>query len=132
MTALGKTLVIFNLLFALITGWLIMTVYVTRTNWKIGMEEAQKETKAAQAAAKAADDQRRQDKAAWTALEQKLTLQIDQLQKNIAGKQAEINNQTAQAEAAKKQFGEQLALTEAASREIAKLQIGRASCRERV
>jgi hypothetical protein len=40
MTIVGKILVIANLVFSLITGWLIITVFATRTNWKDGYEKA--------------------------------------------------------------------------------------------
>ncbi len=39
MTILGKILVIVNLIFSLVTGFLIITVFVTRTNWKDGYDK---------------------------------------------------------------------------------------------
>jgi hypothetical protein len=40
MTLLGKVMVFFVLLFSLITGGLIVKVYLTRTNWKAGYDDA--------------------------------------------------------------------------------------------
>ncbi len=45
MTALGKILVFFNLLFSLVVGGLIVVVFLTRTNWKTGYEDAAKQVK---------------------------------------------------------------------------------------
>jgi hypothetical protein len=42
MTVLGKILVFVNLVFSLITGALIVMVFVTRTNWKAGYEDLTK------------------------------------------------------------------------------------------
>ncbi|HEV3205090.1 MAG TPA: hypothetical protein VGY77_11930 [Gemmataceae bacterium] len=39
MTTLGKILVIVNFLFSVVTGALIVMVFVTRTNWKAGFDE---------------------------------------------------------------------------------------------
>jgi hypothetical protein len=39
MTTLGKILVIVNFLFSVVTGALIIMVFVTRTNWKAGFDE---------------------------------------------------------------------------------------------
>jgi len=39
MTTLGKVLVFVNLLFSLITGALIVMVFITRTNWKFGYDD---------------------------------------------------------------------------------------------
>lgn len=41
MTILGKILVFLNLVFSLITAALIVTVFVTRTNWRAGYEDMQ-------------------------------------------------------------------------------------------
>src|SRR6266849_1599561 len=122
MTALGKVLVFFNLLFALVTGGLIVMVFLTRTNWKNGMEAAILETKAAQATAKAEIAQKQQEMAAFANTKKQLEQEIANLNINIAGKTVEINNEKAKAEAARKNEREQLAASEAASKEIARLQ----------
>jgi hypothetical protein len=47
MTALGKVLVFVNLLFSLLTAGFIITVFITRTNWKAKFDEAANEVKVA-------------------------------------------------------------------------------------
>jgi hypothetical protein len=49
MTTLGKILVIVNLVFSLVTGFLIIMVFSTRTNWKAGYDKLDKYYKVAQA-----------------------------------------------------------------------------------
>jgi hypothetical protein len=49
MTVLGKILVFVNLLFSLVTAGFIVTVFVTRTNWKAKFDEAANEVKVARA-----------------------------------------------------------------------------------
>src|SRR5262245_2975328 len=56
MTALGKTLVFFVLLFSVITGGMMAMAFVTRTNWRVGFENAQNEMKVLEAAQKAERD----------------------------------------------------------------------------
>ena len=56
-------------------GWLIVMVFVTRTNWKNGFDKAVEETKAAQAAQKSAE-------AAYT--DQKAKLEADTVRVAIA------------------------------------------------
>src|SRR6266436_5372287 len=53
MTALGKTLVFFVLLFSVIAGGMMAMAFVTRTNWKIGYDNAQTEVNTLIAAQKA-------------------------------------------------------------------------------
>lgn len=53
MTAFGKLLVFLNLVFSVVTGALIVTVFVTRANWKSAYEDAAKKATAAEAAYKA-------------------------------------------------------------------------------
>ncbi len=52
MTALGKILVFFNLLLAMVTGGLIVQVYLTRTNWKTAYDARVVEATAANDALK--------------------------------------------------------------------------------
>jgi hypothetical protein len=122
MTALGKTLVFFNLLFSLVTGGLIVMVFVTRTNWREGMEKAMAETRAAQAEVKAIKTQQEALKGDAENARQKLERQIEGLNKDIAERQAEISNQKAQADAAKKDANEHLAVSQTQSIEIGRLQ----------
>jgi hypothetical protein len=57
MTVLGKILVFVNLLFSLITGALIIMVFVARTNWKAGFEELNKKYQAQTAIIRAREDE---------------------------------------------------------------------------
>jgi hypothetical protein len=122
MTALGKTLVMFNLFFSLITGGLIVMVFLTRTNWRVGMEMAQKETQASQAAFKSEQQQRQQLEADQKNTNKKFEDEIDNLKKQVVQSQTEAANQKAQAEAAKQDASVQLRVSEAGSKEINKLQ----------
>lgn len=64
MTVLGKTLVIINLVFSLVTAALIIMVFAARTNWKVAYDKATANVKVAQANAVAymndADEVRKQ------------------------------------------------------------------------
>src|SRR5262249_40609758 len=53
MTTLGKILVFVNLVFSLITGALIVTVFVTRTNWKTARDNVTRELEVVKADRKA-------------------------------------------------------------------------------
>src|SRR5262249_55613813 len=53
MTTLGKILVFVNLVFSLITGALIVTVFVTRTNWKTARDNVARELEVVKADRKA-------------------------------------------------------------------------------
>lgn len=122
MTALGKTLVFFNLLFALVTGGLIVLVFLTRTNWRVGMEAAVQEKDAAVAALKLTQDTAAQQKLDAEAARKKLEEEIGDLRKQIAGKDAEIAGLKQRVAQSQKEAAEQLALTQAGSTEILRLQ----------
>ena len=53
MTVLGKILVFINLVFSLAVVGLIVTVFMTRTNWRNGYEEINKEYKISEASRQA-------------------------------------------------------------------------------
>lgn len=125
MTALGKTLVFFILLFSLVTGGLIVMAFLTRTNWRIGMEAAMQETKAAQAALKQEQATSTQRKAEFENIRKKLEEEIVELKKQNQTKDAEIANQKAQANSSQRDAAEQLVVSQAGSVEIQKLQLER-------
>ena len=88
MNTLGKTLVFLNLIFSVLTGALIVMVFATRTNWKLGydrkdqalqIERADKVKAVAEVEAKEAD------------LARKI--------KDVEGKQEDLVKKTAEAEA---------------------------------
>lgn len=125
MTALGKTLVFFNLLFALVTGGLIVQVFLTRTNWKIGFDAAVAESKAAQANLKAEQTIAKQRFAELDGQKKKLEETIAALQKDIVGlKEDAINHKNAREQAVAAQRQE-IVNSQAASQEIDKLRTER-------
>ena len=125
MTALGKTLVFFNLLFSLVTGGLIVMVFVTRTNWKDGMDKALAESKAKTADAASMRTQRDQIAADAANQAKKYEDQIAKLTTEINAQKAEVANQKTQNEASKKDAAEQTELTKSGSIQIARLQLER-------
>jgi len=125
MTALGKTLVFFNLLFSLVTGGLIVMVFLTRTNWRLGMEAAQQETKAAQAAMKAERLVADQEKTDFAAAKKKLEDDKVELNKKVGQYVVEVANWKKQYEDANANAKTQLTVTQSGSAEIARLQLER-------
>ena len=113
------------MLFALVTGGLIVMVFLTRTNWKVGMEAAIQETKAAQAAAKAEQAQRIQQKSDFENAKKQLDERIAALNTEIGGLKTETANLRSQAEEHRKLAASEQTNSQAASREIAKLQTER-------
>jgi prefoldin subunit 5 len=125
MTALGKTLVFFNLLFALVTGGLIVQVFLTRTNWKIGFEAAVADRNAAQAVAKSEKVLADQRARAFDADRKKLEDEIVNLKKEVAGRIEEARDHKAAREAAVTAQREAIVNSQAASQEIDKLKTER-------
>jgi hypothetical protein len=125
MTALGKALTFFNVLFAIITGVLIVNVYITRTNWRVGMELAQQETKAAQAAAKAAEAAANNQRIDLEEQKKKLQEQIKKVNQDILGKDEEIKAEKEKSRAAEINAVKDRQVSDAGSREINRLQIER-------
>src|SRR5580704_4792069 len=122
MTALGKTLVFFNLLFSLVTGGLIVMVFVTRTNWKEGMDKALAEAKAARAEAVSMKNQRDAQIAEAANQSKKEQDRIRELNTQISAKDAQIATLTQQGEASRRDAAEQLAISQSQSQQIARLQ----------
>ncbi len=125
MTALGKVLVFFNVLFALVTGGLIVVVFLTRTNWRVGMELAQQETKAARAALeaeRAASTQKRLD---YETEIKRLQEEIRRLEDVVRGKDVEIAGEKKKFNEARAESLKAAEISNAASVEIARLQTER-------
>jgi chromosome segregation ATPase len=125
MTALGKALTFFNVLFAIITGVLIVNAYITRTNWRNGMEAWQQEAKAAQAAAKAADAAANQKRIDLEEQRKKLDDQIAQLSKAILGKDEEIKAEKNRVKDHDIQRAKSDQVSQASTAEINRLQLER-------
>jgi len=85
MTILGKILVIVNLVFSLVTGALIVTVFATRTNWKDAYDVLKKRFDVAEANARTYQSE------------------IDTIRANAGTEVKVARNQTAAAEASEKQ-----------------------------
>jgi hypothetical protein len=122
MTALGKTLVFFNLLFSLVTGGLIVMVFVTRTNWKNGYDLAINDAKVARTEAQAIRSQRDQQVAELTNKVKAALEQVDVQTKLVQTREQEIVNQKQQSEAARKDAAEQTELAKAQSIQVDRLQ----------
>lgn len=125
MTALGKILVFFNLLLALVTGGLVVQVYLTRTNWKKGFEDAVAETKVAVAAVAAEKTLSKKKEAELAADKSRLEKQIEGLKGDLAGRQAEVADLKTEAEKARTEQNKETENSKAASREIDKLKLER-------
>lgn len=125
MTALGKILVFFNLLFALVTGGLVVQVYLTSTNWRVAHDAAVADAKAAQAALNGERAVTRQNKANFD-------VKLTELESQIANLRKDLGAAKVDAEAAKvaKQQAVQIAETQnvnaqSATAEIDKLRTER-------
>lgn len=122
MTALGKTLVFFNLLFALITGWMMTVVYVTRTNWKKGQDEAVAETKSAFAMLRQEQDAAKQRKSEFEAAVQKLNSAIEAEKRLVAEQTARAGNEEKKRQDAEANSAKYLAASQGSTTEIVRLQ----------
>jgi hypothetical protein len=125
MTALGKTLVFFNLLFALVTGGLIVQVFLTRTNWHKGFDDARAETTAAQANLKSEQAIAKQRAADFDAQKKKLEESIAALQRDIIGLKEEATNLKKDKDQAVLAQRVEIVNSQAASQEIDKLRTER-------
>lgn len=125
MTALGKVLVFFNVLFALVTGGLIVVVFLTRTNWRVGMELAQQETKAARAALEAERSAAAQKRLDAEAEIKRLQEEISRLNTVILGKDVEIAGERKKFNDARAESMKAAEISNAASAEISRLQTER-------
>jgi hypothetical protein len=122
MTALGKALTFFNVLMAIVTGVLIVLVFVTRTNWRNGLEEWQKVAKASDAALAAEKQASAQKKLDLEDQKKKKEEQIAELNKQILGKDQEIAAEKARVKDAEIERGKFGQVSAAGTQEIDRLQ----------
>ena len=121
MTALGKVLAFFNLLFALLTGGFVVEVYLTRTNWKIAYDQVIKERNLAQNALTAEKAiSTRQAEVASKGLEE-LKGEIAREQRINVGLQENLKTAKDEKEAAIARMNTELANASAVSRELERL-----------
>ena len=83
MTALGKTMVIFVFLLALIWAGLVVNTWVTRTNWKVEADKQNKIAKDNYEGAKALSEQSKADRSAADAKLAALQANVDRLQQQL-------------------------------------------------
>ncbi len=96
MTALGKILVFFVLLFSLVTGGMIVVVFLTTTNWKKAHDKVVADHNAAVAAMKAEQDKAKRDREGFDIKIQNAQQQIDADKKEIVGLQSAIKDKDKQ------------------------------------
>jgi hypothetical protein len=132
MTALGKVLVFFVLLFSVITGGMMAMAFVTRTNWRMGFENAQNEMKALEAAQKA-------ERERFKAAREKYEKDIEDLKKaqetsntQILGLRAEADNNLKKANDFEKRAKQEEANNRAATNQIAALSNERNQMKEQI
>ena len=107
MTILGKILVIVNLVFSLVTGALIVMVFVTRTNWKASYDDLLRKYEArgatVDAYTKQADllrEDYNRDLQARTKQIEQLTAEREQVRNNLTALETDKNNIEARAKKA--------------------------------
>src|SRR2546423_12368454 len=121
MTALGKTLVFFVLLFSLVTGGMIVVVFLTRTNWKAAYQSADTETRVAVANLKAEQDKAKREREAMDVKFKAQEKQIADLERDRIGLQTEVKNKNEQLAAEQAKAGVELTNSQTATNEINKL-----------
>jgi hypothetical protein len=127
MTALGKVLAFFVLLFSMVTCGLIVMVFLTRTNWRNAFENANEQTKVAVAALKAEQDKSKRDKDAADATIQDLQKQIAAKDRDNLGLKTQIKDLDARRGEQELKAGTEKANSEAATAEIEKLKLERSA-----
>jgi len=125
MTALGKALTFFNVLFAIVTGVLIVVVFITRTNWRVGMERWEQEAKAAKAALESEKQASIQKKNDAEEQKKKLVEEIASLNKTIRGKDEEVKTEKDRAAGFEVQLAKYGQISTAGTAEIGRLQVER-------
>jgi hypothetical protein len=90
MTILGKILVIVNLVFSLFMGFMIMSVYVTRTNWKAGFDKMKDSYTVAVADAEATRIERDAAKSNGDKAVAEMKIQVDNITRDRDGIKSEI------------------------------------------
>jgi len=121
MTALGKVLVFFNLLFSLVVGGLIVVVFVTRTNWKAGYDDAVRQAKAHKEARDVLEKQRTDEAQKFAGLLSEIRAERDALVRDLNEKKTEIANLGEQLNRANTRGTTELTNSNTASLEIEKL-----------
>jgi len=121
MTALGKILAFFVLLFSLVTGGMIVVVYLTTTNWKKAHEKLFAEHNAAVAAMKAEQEKAKRDRDGLEAVIQRMQAQVEADKKEVLGLQTQIKDKDKQIADQEAKAKVETTNSETATNEITKL-----------
>ncbi|MFL5338727.1 MAG: hypothetical protein ACJ8F7_01055 [Gemmataceae bacterium] len=121
MTALGKTLVFFVLLFSLVTGGLIVMVFLTRTNWRNAYENMTAERKVANDALRAEQETFKARRETYEAKIKELGDTIAAKDVQLGGLQAQLKDKDTQIAAQESKARTEEANSKAATVEIDKL-----------
>lgn len=92
MTALGKTLAFFVLLFSMVTGAMVVMVFLARTNWKNAYQSAADEVKVARAALSAEQERVKKEREDYEARLRALEQKNGALEKDILVLKTEQKN----------------------------------------
>jgi hypothetical protein len=105
MTILGKILVIVNLVFSLIMGGLIVTVFVTRTNWRDGYEKLRKRYDVAEANARIYAEEAKEAKNTAEGEVKKVRADLESTSRQLEVAQKEKADQAAEFKALEQRIG---------------------------
>jgi cell division protein FtsL len=129
MTVLGKILVIVNLVFSLVTGFLIVMVYATRTNWHTAYAKVVAERQTVEAASQKVRDDAESTRKGYEAQIAALKQEVDQLKGDLAGvttestrRQTEIGKHATRAQVAGANSNDAVTETKRLREEVEKLQ----------
>jgi hypothetical protein len=122
MTVLGKILVFINLVFSLAVAGLIVTVFMTRTNWRNGYDEVNKELKISEAARQADQAAMKSLQEAKEADNKQLEAQVKKLNDDVLARDGQITALKADLAQTKTVASTEQANNTAATKEMTNLQ----------
>jgi hypothetical protein len=118
MTLLGRILVIVNLVFSVVTGVLVVTVFVTRTNWKIAYDGLRKRYEVAEANARIYADEAKEIKNAAESELKKAKAEQTPVERDRDSARKELEDRVAELRAAEQRLSQANANIKAATEEI--------------
>ena len=121
MTILGKILVVFVLIFTVVTGALIIKVWVTRTNWRNEYETAVNQIRVSEASRKAEQEAARRDKENYDKELAQATKQVADQKVEITGLNSQIADSKRQRDDVAARSAAELANNQAHTNEMDKL-----------
>jgi hypothetical protein len=120
MTILGKILVIVNLVFALVTGFLIVTVFVTRTNWRDGYDKLRKRYDIAEANARIFSEESKETKNTAETELKKVKADLETKEKQVVDLEKEKTDNRAEFKSVEQRISLANANTKALTEEISR------------